>query len=120
MNAAKLYNIVKAHRGTTALTNRYREINICTYNEAHQAIRKIWNQKLQDAEMYRELANILAVDEITVSKEQFLSLVTNAINNCEIFQMDPLEATVALCDSLNQKGGLSGLAIRLDMFVRKL
>lgn len=60
--------------------------------------------------------------EITpdITKEEFLSLLGNAIDNADAFFTDPLEAVLYMCQNLKARGGLIYAAKRNEKFINSI
>ena len=120
MDTIKLKNILNAGRGTTALINRYRQVHQCTFLQAHNVVLGIWGSTKDKNQKFQEFANLLLVENDSMSKEQFLNLLTAAVDCHKQMQMDPLEAAQAFCNNLVRKGGLDTLSRKMDLFVRSI
>lgn len=122
MDAQRLEHIVRTHRGITFLIRRLLEVdNSQTQHEAKKQLRKIWdNHSLTDEEKYKQLAEMLVVDDVSISREQFMEIIGKAINHAEDYFLDPLEAVHMLTGNMLKQGGMKAIARRLDMFTKKI
>ena len=122
MDAQRLEHIIRTRRGITYLVRRLLEVdNTQTHHEAKKQLRKIWDDKsLTDEETYKQLAAMLVVDDVSISREQFMQMIEKAIDHSEDYFLDPLEAVHMLTGNMLKQGGMKSIARRLDMFTKKI
>ena len=114
--------IVRTHRGKTYLVKALKATDqSLTHWAATAQIETVWKDKsLTPEEQYKIFAEMLDVSSVTLTKEQFLKMIEDAIDNGEKFYMTQLEAVHLLCDNLTKLGGLEAVAKRLSNFVDKI
>lgn len=122
MDSERLSEIVTRRRGITYLIKRLLDIDRAqTHSTAKGAINEIWkNSSLSDKELYDKLAKMLSVDNVFISKEQFMRMLEKAIDNAEDYFMDPLESVHMLTTNMLKMGGLKNIARKLEIFTNKL
>ncbi len=121
MDEIRLETIARTRRGKTYLIRRLVEVDKISHAEATRRIDKIWNDRqLTPEDLYSKLSEMLAVDHVSISNDQFLDMIKNAITHCEEYCMDPLMAVHMLCENIEKIGGLAALAKRQNRFADKL
>lgn len=111
------------NRKKIGLIKEYRSITNCGLNEAKDIIEKHEDKNdpfgyFNEEGLLNEFRSVLLPETSPYTKEEFLNLITHAIDNKDVFYFKDMLASVhALLHNIENKGGLDVLAKERDKFL---